>query len=313
MDFDDRAGLDTSQINDQRGRSGGRTALIGGGGLGIVGVIITLLLTVLGGGGGVGDSGAGAGPLSQLFPDQPVAVDGSGASSDEALAQKCQTGADAEVARDCRVVAVVNSVQSFWTAQFAAIGGRYQPSITTFFTSGVATACGNASSEVGPFYCPADQGVYVDLGFFDELQSRFGAQGGDFAEAYVIAHEYGHHVQTLTGQSDQVRTRQGPDSDAVRLELQADCYAGLWAQHATTVPDEQTGRPLIVELTDADIAVGLDAAATVGDDYIQERFQGQVNPESWTHGSSAQRQRWFNVGLNRGSLQSCDTFAADRL
>ncbi len=314
MDFDDQASLDTSQINDQRGNSRGfgRTAMVGGGGLGIVGVIITLLVTVLGGGGGVG-TGGGAGDLSALFPDQPVAVDGAGAPSDAALAQKCQTGADAETSRDCRVVAVVNSVQSFWNAQLVEMGGRYQPAPTTFFTGGVATACGNASSEVGPFYCPADQGVYIDLGFFDELQSRFGAQGGDFAEAYVIAHEYGHHVQTLTGQSQQVRTTQGPDSDAVRLELQADCYAGLWARNATTVPDERTGRPLIVELTETDIAEGLDAAATVGDDYIQRRFQGEVNPESWTHGSSAQRQRWFNVGLSRGSLQSCDTFSAAQL
>ncbi len=313
MDFDDEATLDTTQVKDQRSRGVGRTALVGGGGVGIVGIIITLLVTVLGGGGGAGGGGLGGGDLSQLFPAQPVAVDGSGAPNDPALAQKCQTGADAETSQDCRVVAVVNSVQTFWAAQFSEIGGAYQPAPTTFFSGGVATACGNASSDVGPFYCPADQGVYVDLGFFDELQSRFGAQGGDFAEAYVIAHEYGHHVQTLTGQSDQVRTRQGPDSDAVRLELQADCYAGLWAQHATTVPDEQTGRPLIVELTDADIAEGLDAASTVGDDYIQRKFQGQVNPESWTHGSSAQRQRWFKVGLNGGSLQSCDTFSARQL
>ena len=212
-----------------------------------------------------------------------------------------------------RIVAVVNSVQAFWTEEFARRGGRYQEAPTTFFSGGVGTACGQASSDVGPFYCPADSTIYIDLSFYDELRNRFGARGGDFAEAYVIAHEYGHHIQNLTGQNDRVRTRQGPDSDAVRLELQADCYAGLWANRATTVEDEQSGRPLVTELSDEDIAIGLDAAATVGDDYIQERFQGQVNPEAWTHGSSAQRQRWFTTGLRTGDLEQCDTFSAREL
>ena len=311
MDFDDKARLDTSQIRDLRGsgsRSRGRTAAIGGGGLGIVGVIITLLVTVLGGNGG----GSAAGSLSQLFPEQPVSVGAEGADNGQ-LESTCQTGADAETQRDCRIVAVVNSVQDYWTQEFSRRGGRYQEAPTTFFSGAVGTGCGQASSDVGPFYCPADSTVYLDLSFYDELRTRFGAEGGDFAEAYVVAHEYGHHIQNLTGQNDRVRTRQGPDSDAVRLELQADCYAGIWANHATTVADPQTGRPLVTELSDEDIAQGLDAAATVGDDYIQKRFQGQVNPEAWTHGSSAQRQRWFTTGLRTGDLDQCDTFSAEQL
>jgi predicted metalloprotease len=313
VDFDDDARLDTSQVRDLRGsggRSRGRTAAIGGGGLGIVGVIITLLVTVLGGGGG---GGLGGGDISQLFPEQQVQVDASGTPDNAELAATCRTGADAEASRECRIVAVVNSVQDHWTAEFSRRSSRYQPAPTTFFTGAVGTGCGQASSDVGPFYCPADSTVYIDLTFYDELQSRFGAEGGGFAEAYVIAHEYGHHIQNLAGINDQVRTREGPDSDAVRLELQADCFAGVWANRATTEPDPSTGRPLVAELTDEDIAQGLNAAAVVGDDYIQKRFQGEVNPEAWTHGSSAQRQRWFTTGLRTGDVDRCDTFAATEL
>ena len=165
----------------------------------------------------------------------------------------------------------------------------YTPAKTVFYTDSVQTGCGYASSQVGPFYCPADKQVYIDLGFFDELQSRFGAEGGPFAEAYVLAHEYGHHIQDLLGTLKRAQQGSGPEGGSVRTELQADCYAGVWANHAV-----ETG--LIESLTQADINSGIDAAGAVGDDRIQERTQGQVNPETWTHGSSEQRRRWFSKG-----------------
>jgi uncharacterized protein len=293
--FNRRARLDTSQISDRRGRGRGGTVAAGGG----VGALVILLVALC----------TGGDPSSVIETTKQVQAQ---QGEIDSLETQCQIGADVEENPDCRFVFYVNSIQDYWDDEFARRGATYSPATTNFFTGAVQTGCGGASSQVGPFYCPADQSVYLDLGFFDQLRTQFGGSGGDFAEAYVLAHEYGHHIQNLTGQMQQVRPGSGPTSGAVRLELQADCYAGVWARHATTT-DTAEGEPLITEVTEEDINEGLNAAATVGDDYIQERFQGTVSPESWTHGSSEQRQRWFAVGYRTGDLAACDTFSTNQL
>lgn len=271
MRFRKGARLDPMQVSDRRGMG---PVAVGGGGL--VGLIV-LVITLLSGGGGTA-------------PDLNLGEAGPG------LSGECTTGDDANQRSDCRIVGVVNSVQAFWQNDFDG----YRAATTVFFEQSVATGCGTASSAVGPFYCPADQRIYIDLGFYQQLQSRFGARGGPFAEAYVIAHEYGHHIENLSGVLGRAREGTGPQSDGVRVELMADCLAGRWARGAV-----DTG--FIEELTEQDIADGLDAAAAIGDDRIQERVTGQVDPESWSHGSAEQRQRWFLAGYRGGG--ACDTFA----
>jgi len=298
VEFDEDAQLDGGQVQDRRGsrsaggrRPSGRVAIGGVGG--VAGLIIVLLVVVLGGGNTTSSD------MYRLGGDQ-YAADEQAWSSD--LAEECRTGADANEREDCRIVGLVNSVQAYWIDAFTESGLRYDEADTQLFTSSTVSGCGPASAATGPFYCPADSTVYMDLSFFEVLtQPPFEAEGGPFAQAYVVAHEYGHHVQNLLGQGDG-GSRQGAESGSVRLELQADCYGGVWASNAVA-----TG--FIVDLTDADIEIGLDAAAAVGDDRIQSGTGGRVDPESFTHGTSAQRQDWFMTGYRTGDPDRCDTFS----
>jgi predicted metalloprotease len=307
VEFNDDVDLDTSQVRDIGSSGGGGGAgprvLLGGGGLGIVGLIIYFVMSQLGGASGGGGSG-----LSTLGDV------GNGERVDNSkIAEQCKKGRDANTNHDCALVATINSVQGYWKDQFARSGKTYKVVPTNFFQGGVRTGCGSATSDTGPFYCPADSQVYVDLSFFKELQSRFGAQGGAFTEAYVLAHEYGHHVQNLLGTSNRVKSRSGPTSDSVRLELQADCYAGVWANHATTTPTAN-GQPLIKNISDDDIKRALDAASRIGDDYIQKNLGGgKVDQSKFTHGSSAQREKWFTTGIQTGDPARCDTFGTSNL
>ena len=288
MPFKDESRLDTSQVEDRRGRRVGTGAVIGGGGIGLVVLIVALLL------------GANPADLVGLTGESPSALT-EGTTDASTIAEDCQTGADANTRDDCRIVGFVNSIQAFWSDEFARRGSQYEMAKTQLFTDATQAACGYATAAVGPFYCPADQKVYLDLSFFEDLQT-LGASGGPFAEAYVLAHEYGHHVQNLAGVLDDNggADAQGPESASVQIELQADCLAGVWAHHAA-----ETG--YLTPPTEAEIAQALDAAEAVGDDRIQKQTQGYVSPESWTHGSSAQRQQWLTTGWQTGDMGACNT------
>jgi predicted metalloprotease len=290
MTFDPNAQLDPSQVTDVRGSSrlGGRSGglAIGGGGLGLVIAIIYVLL-----GGNPGDLVGGSGGQA-VDPNTPLS---------SALAT-CKSGADANKREDCQIVGYVNNIQAFWATQVQG----YTPAKTVLFTDGVSTGCGSATSSTGPFYCPPDGQVYLDLGFFQELETRFGAKDAPFARAYVLAHEYGHHVQDLLGDLKPGGNDSGATGRSVRTELQADCYAGVWAHNAAS-----TGS--IQPLTPEQIAAADAAAAAVGDDHIQQQTSGGVDPDSFTHGTSEQRVRWFNRGYDSGKAGDCDTFNATSL
>lgn len=289
MPFNDKSVLDPSQVQDRRGRSAGRTVAFGGGGIGLVILVVALLF------------GVNPADLANVVEQVPAASVQDTVSVNT-LEQECKTGADANTREDCRVVGFVNSIQAYWTEEFDSQGSKYTQAETIIFSRATEGACGYATSAVGPFYCSRDQAVYLDIDFFNELHSRFGAKGGPFAEAYVLAHEYGHHVQNLLGILDESSSSgdTGPQSASVQTELQADCLAGVWAYHAT-----ETG--YLTKVTDEEIAQSLDAAASVGDDRIQSQTQGYVSPESWTHGSSDQRQRALKDGLQTGDIKTCET------
>jgi uncharacterized protein len=299
MELNENARIDTSQIDDRRSSGGGGGGGIGGlpiGGGGITGIVITLLLAVVGGYFGINQVGGGG-----------AAQTGDNTS----LSQECSQP-DAEDQLDCRNVLFVNSIQDYWVeAMPRHFGDPYQPAKTVFFANRVSTACGSADSGVGPFYCPADDQIYIDLTFYQVLAQQLGAPG-EFAQPYVLAHEYGHHIQDITGTEAQMRRQQQRDPDqanalSVKLELQADCYAGAWARNATGT-DDGSGQKIFTSITEADIQQGLDTAAKIGDDALQQRSGGQVDPHSFTHGTSAQRQQWFRTGYDTGDPESCDTF-----
>ena len=305
--FNPKARLDRSRVRDVGGSGGGlgggsgmRIPIPGGiGGKGGVGGVILIVALVV---------------LSQCLGVNPFAgADYStsrlGDAQDSGRYDHCETGEDANDDHDCARVAIENSLTDYWDSE---LDDRFRAIETlTTFSGSVNTACGGADSSVGPFYCPGDEGIYLDTTFFDQvLEDQLGGPDGGFVEFYVLAHEYGHHISNLLGFMGQVRTQEtGPTSPGVRLELQADCYAGMWANHATTTEDE-SGEVLIEDLSDEDITLAIEAAEAVGDDRIQRKTQGQVNEESWTHGSAAQRKHWFLVGYEDGSLDDCDTFAA---
>jgi uncharacterized protein len=316
MRFNPKARLDTSRMRDS-GRGGGGGGLGGGGGtriplpggtkagggIGFVVIVVVILLLKACGGidlTGAINSGGAAGYSTSRF------------TGDTGLYQGCTTGQDAnDHPTTCGVVAVENSLNDYWKGALAQQAPRAtwapETAINTF-SGQTPSACGQAQSAMGPFYCPPDQTIYFDPTFFKEiLQSQLNGPSGAFVEPYVIAHEYGHHVQDLLGTMGKVKTQQGPNSDSVRLELQADCYAGMWARSATTTEDAQ-GNVLIQDLTQQDIQDGIAAAKSVGDDTIQQETTGKVSPEQWTHGSSAARVRWFMTGYQNGTLDACNTF-----
>jgi len=302
MRFNPKARIDRSQIETRSGGGlgggGMRLPMPGGGGGKIgLGTIVVIVLFVV---------------LSQCTGTNLLG--GAGSSGDSPSANSCQSGADANSSEACAVDLFTNSVQAFWTKAYPEqTGKRYDEVKTVRFQGSTDSGCGQASSDMGPFYCPNDQRVYLDSTFFDDmLQGQLGARGGPFAIGYVVAHEYGHHVEDQLGILGRMRTVRGPKSDSVRAELMADCLAGVWATGAQRTTDA-TGQPIISDLTQDDVKRAIDAAQAVGDDRIQKRTSGHVDTDSFTHGTAAQRVRWFNRGMQQGTIKGCDTFATDTL
>jgi predicted metalloprotease len=292
MTFNEGMQIDTSTASSSGGGGGGVLALGGGIG-GLLIVVIAMFLGVDPGG---------------IISQQPADTNNQVAPGFDL--NLCKTGADANKFVQCRVVATGNSVDAVWHQLMP----KYTRPHLRLFSGSVDTGCGQATTAVGPFYCPVDQTAYFDTDFFQELVDKFGSSGGPFAQEYVVAHEYGHHVQQLQGILGRSQQgAQGSGGNGVRTELQADCYAGIWAHYASTVKQDSTGVPYLKPLSDNDIRDALSAAASVGDDRIQKASTGRVNPESWTHGSSAERQKWFTTGYQTGDPNKCDTFGVQNL
>lgn len=296
MTFNEGMRIDTSNASSSGGGGGGGGGRIAIGG-GIGGLLIVVVALFLGVDPGTvlpqGGAGQSQGPETAGFD----------------LTQ-CKTGKDANDILGCRIVATGNSVDGVW----AQLLPGYTPPKIRLFSESVQTSCGPATTDVGPFYCPGDKTAYFDTTFFQTLVDQFGSSGGPLAQEYVVAHEYGHHVQDLQGTIE--RAQQGPggaEGNSVRTELQADCYGGIWAHYAAITKQQGTDVTFLQPLTDQDIKDALSAASSVGDDRIQKSSTGQVNPESWTHGSSAARQYWFTEGYRAGDVTTCDTFSAEDL
>ena len=301
MRFNPKANIGGGRVKDVRGGGGGGgmgnlpIGGITGGGIGTAIVVIIIYVIVQFAGGGGGPSGGGPAETTDRY-------------------DQCRSGADANKDADCARKAVELSLESYWSQTLPKqTSAQFQPTQVVTFTGGTSTGCGNASKDVGPFYCPTDQTIYLDTTFFEDvLEGQLGGQGGDFVEPYVIGHEYGHHIQNLLGTMSRVRTQQGPTSDSVRLELQADCYAGMWTRGATGTTD-QSGTKIFESVDEGDVTEALDSAKAVGDDRIQKMGGGDVNKEQWTHGSSEERMRWFTTGYNATNIEQCDTFSASSL
>lgn len=301
MSFNDNVQLDTGQVSGGGG-GGGRGGMVIGGGLG--GIILLIVAIIF---------GINPSDLPGTGTDTANSQVESGGTVDNSAIAECKTGADANRSDTCRIVGTVNSVQAYWGDELKRYGKDYTPAKTVIYQGSEQSACGTASNQVGPFYCPLDQKVYIDASFFSILTQQFGSDAGALAQEYVVAHEYGHHIQDILGLLDRAQQDpQGAESGSVRTELMADCLAGVWANHAATTKDAN-GTTYLKPLTESDIKSALSAASAVGDDRIQQKTQGRVNPESWTHGSAAERQKWFLTGYQKGDLNACDTFAATSL
>jgi predicted metalloprotease len=275
----------SSNLEDRRG-GGGRKA----GGIGVIGIVVALVISFV----------TGVNPLQVLGVMQQTGVGGSAATAEAPI----EDAAEEPMVRF--LSAALDDAQTMWRTILTQQGKPYEEAKLVLFRQQVSSACGNASSAMGPFYCPGDQKVYIDLEFFEQLARSYGAPG-DFAQVYVLAHEIGHHVQHVLGTNSAVRRAQGENPGqenalSVAMELQADCYAGVWAHQVARRGDLEAG----------DVEEGLGAAAAVGDDRLQKQARGEVNPESFTHGSSAQRMQWFKAGFDAGDPSRCDTFGSGR-
>lgn len=297
MTFNEGMQIDPDRVSSGGGPGMGGKLALGGGAGGLIVLVLALLF------------GGNPSSLLREFSGAQSTAAPQGTAKTPA---HCKTGADANRYVDCRVVLTAQSLDAVWGAELPKqTGTKYMPPKVTLFSGAVSTGCGRATSAVGPFYCPADRTAYFDTSFFQELVDKFGSSGGPLAQEYVVAHEVGHHIQNLLGDSGRAqRDPQGPASGSVRMELQADCYAGVWAHDADKLPAPGSNQPFLKTLSDKDVQDALSAASAVGDDRIQKAATGRVNPESWTHGSSAERQKWFLTGYKTGQVKACDTFSA---